>query len=311
METNKLIAGIVAAAIAVIVLAGVLMPALSNATTTIDTFTNEGYFRMSEITSTDDDVTITWDYTDPYVFTVNGEDTTLPFGSTTGTIFPYTIMCSDEWGIRATIYNSGVTIDLVLFGNSSSLIWYSSSTDGYNCTFTFHEGTFTATRDGGTPATQSYTTAYYLDKGGEYSMKKGGVNAYLNEDSQIYATGRTSLLNVNMNINVQATIEDGATVSMIAPSGYTISNESVNNTAVSSHKDLYSFSNVTFTVTDDNDPTSTGTATYGQVIVPYEVSAERSVHLTDAMNVILNVIPLLIIVSVLLGVVAVFILRRE
>ena len=61
METNKLIAGIVAAAIAIIVLAGVLMPILSDALQTHDTYTNgEYYITMDKIDATSEVRTIEW-----------------------------------------------------------------------------------------------------------------------------------------------------------------------------------------------------------------------------------------------------------
>lgn len=289
---------------------GAMLPIFQDVTATEDTYTNDGYYRMSKITSTDDDVTIKWDYTKPYIFVVNGVDCELPFGSTTGAIFPYTIMCSDTWGIRATIYNSGVTLDMVLFGNASGLIWYSSTTDGYNVTFTFSSGTFTAGRDGGSSTTQSYTTAYYLDKNGPLTMKKGTVSAYLNDDSPIFSTGRTSTIvsGVNMNINVQATIDDGATVSMIYPdTGYTVTNESVNATPVNGHINLYSFDNVTFDISGEG---GSGTATYGQVIVPYQVTAERTVQGSDGFNTIVNLIPLVIGMGLLLIAVWWFVVRK-
>ena len=99
METNKLIAGIVAAAIAIIVLAGVLMPALSNATTTEDKFTNTGVFNYALFGDTDTyEFEFDHDVQDGTI-TVNDETITVPI-TISGTTYSYSIIYDDDWVVR-------------------------------------------------------------------------------------------------------------------------------------------------------------------------------------------------------------------
>lgn len=305
---------LIAVVVGVVLVTTMLIPVISDATATEKTLTNDGYFKMSKISDADDDVTITWDYTKPYTFTVDGVDATIPFGSTSGDVYPYTIMCSEEWAVRFTSYNNGATIDLVLYGDANGLIWYSSTTDQKNVTFTFSSGTFTVSRDGGSSVTKAYTEAYYIDEGGDFIMKKGSGVAYVLADSTIYSVGRTGAnfggSNVNLNINIQASVSDGATVSIIYPdSGYTVSNEQVNTTVDSKYIGVYKFTNVTFDVTDSSS--NVYSANYGQVIVPYQVTAELSQHMSDTEQTLVGIIPLLVIIGLVIGVLAIFARRAE
>ena len=292
---------------------GAMLPIFQDVTATEDTFTNDGYFRMTKITDTDDDVTVTWDYTKPYIFTVNGVDNTVPTGVTSGNVFPYTLMCSDTWALRFSVTDSGATISLQLYGSGADYIWYINSTSGYNVTCTFESGTFSISREGGAVTTQSYTTAYVIDNTGDYVLKKGNSPAYLHKDSVIYSVGRSygtfGGTSTFMNVNVQATIEDGATISLIYPtSGYTVTNETIHYSKVTSSEDLYKFSNITFDVVDGSS--NTYSAVYGQVIVPYQVTAERTAQGGDGFNTIVDLIPLVIGMGLLLIAVWWFVVRK-
>lgn len=305
METNKLIAGIVAAAIAVIVLAGVLMPALSNATTTKDTFTNEGgFYQMQEIKSTDDGTyTLEWVKTDTTVLTVNGEDfdAYAKYGEKITTV-----ACGDDWIIR---YNSADNeYGYIQFYDGTN---WNGGASSKSFTLTASAGSVTITvinsSDQPVVTNETYTTMYAIDPAStDDIMKKPTETPYVLGDSEIYAMGIT--VGITGLVKISGSIDDGVTVDVLGQSGETVSNIVIDATADPSHVDLYKINKITFDVEISGVTTS---CTYNFFIVPYEVTAERSVHLTDAMNVILNVIPLLIIVSVLLAVVAVFILRRE
>lgn len=318
METNKLIAGIVAAAIAIIVLAGVLMPALSNATTTETTFTNEGWFRMSQYDTTTDHV-ISWTYEKPNIITVDNEDVTIGYNISNGQC---TVIANTVWLLR---YNTDSD------GNPSSVVFlYGSS--GTKAATVQDEQTATITLTGGSASvsvgtytgTHSYDTVYVPDNDGQFTMKKSDKIAYINGDSPIYGFGLTR---IKINGGVMGSpgagfafigsYDDGITGSVWRSSNDTTVSDCV---CVASedttHLDLYKFDKITATAThtdtvDEQTVTTDTELTYNMVIVPYQVTSERAVHLTDSMNVILNVIPIIIIVAVLFGVVAVFILRRE
>ena len=308
MESNKLIAGIVAAAIAIIVLAGVLMPALSNATATTDKFTNDGYFHMTKY-GTDTDLTISWDHTKPRVLTVNDNDYSLSGFPTNQFI---SLVIGDDWFLRFA--DGGANLFLQC-GTVTALA--ASTQAGSDMVLECSNGSATATTyTSGTPgSTKSLTyTELYVCSGtsGDYVMKKSDVSAYMNGDSEFVALGTTSISPGVVVCRIDGTIDDGADVEIVDQTsglGATIKADSevINKTDLSSNKG-YELSTIQFAVTVSGVDT---TVTYSYFIVPAEVTIEKAQHLSDAQIVILDVIPLLIIVSVLLGVVAVFILRRE
>ena len=312
MEIGKLPMAIVGITIAVIVCAVVLIPVVQESTQANDTFTNDGYFRMTKISSTDDDITITWDYTKPYVFTVNGVDANIPYGSTTGVIFPYSVMSSSDWGLRFTSTNNGNDVNLTVF-DSLSIPWSVSTSSSKNATITLSSGTISFLVDGGTAYTESYDTVFIPDDSGDYIMKKATTPVYVNGDSEICVSGRTTLSmggsNKNYNINVDGTIDDGFTPTIIHPaSGVTTSNVVVTSTQDAQHINLYQFDKVTFDVTDGDD---TKGATYSQMIVPYQVTAERSVHPDTTTTQLINVIPILVIIGIVMLAVGTMIYYRR
>lgn len=306
METNKLVAGIVAAAIAIIVLAGVLMPALSNATDTDDKFINEGYYDMTY--SLAGDLELAWDHSKPTIITVNDEDITMP-ELTNGN--SRTVLCGDDWLIR---YGYGTTLGgyYIQWYPSSGAAILASVGNSLDLTVTCSSGTVSVTDNDSTPhtATASYTYTYCVADNGDYVMKKADESAYVLGDSTVYAMGLTNVgTYTSTGIKITGTIDDGMTWSVFRGTGtFTFTDEEVNYTEVSSHKDLYLLDSMTATVSQSDQSAD---VVYSFFIVPAEVTAEKAQHLSDAQIVILDVIPLLIIVAVLLGVVAVFILRRE
>lgn len=299
---NKLVAGIVAAAIAVIVLAGVLMPALSNATTTETTFKNEGYGRYSDIgSSADNEITISWDHTDPTVFIVDGVEIKYDMPSNLGGI---SVVFGTDFSVRLIYGSNGYGVQYIGPSNSDYLL--TSEQNGLDMTISLNQGTITLTDTNTTPTvkTLSYTTAYYPNPNGQYSMKDSSEAAYLLKDSSfMIANGMTG----SAGIYFIGTVDDGVTISLYRVTG-TTDNVVMNYTDDPNYVGLVELSNITFDITVSGNTTS---ATYSYFLVPYEVTAEKAVHLTDAMNVILSVIPIIIIVAVLLGVVAIFIIRRE
>lgn len=302
METNKLIAGIVAAAIAIIVLAGVLMPALSNATKTTDTLTNEGYFNVSLIDE-NTDVTITWDHTDPKKITIGTNAIDL---SNVPVSLPITLVGTDKAIVRYEDHSNGNTY-IYYNGNGGQKVINSSGSEDATIvlTDTSFSGTF-----GTTERTATITNGIYADPNGTYIMKDKDVPCYLKDDSIIIA-GLTRLTGTTETVGVfgVGNVEDGMTINNIVTQSVTLGEVTMNYESSTDYVDTYILSSIQFEITDSNEVSTLATYTY--FAVPEEIVSERSVHLTDAMNVILNVIPLLIIVSVLLGVVAVFILRRE
>lgn len=307
---NKLVAGIVAAAVVVILIAGVLMPALSNATSTDDTFTNDGYFRMSRIDDTAENITVVWDHTKPHTFTVNSTDYEI---STIGRAI--SMVFGDDWIIRYNDSTTNVTVQGFHMATNSFAGPSASVNNGKDMTITLSQGTMTMT-NGTDTRTMSYTDGFYIDPNGSYIMRNNADDgAYVKGSDIVEGRGDTVLWENSSNITgFMGSIDDGLIGGLYWSTVSGFEDFEINTTAnydsVSSHNDLYKLKSVQYTVLKTGDETPED-VTYTVFAVPYQVTAEKAQHLTNAQIVILDVIPLLIIVSVLLGVVAVFILRRE
>lgn len=295
----KIVGITVAILVSITVLAGVLMPVLDDATTVNETFTNDTntLWRMKALengdTYTFTGATDTW--------TLNGVDQEITANGQNALLGP-------NWCVRANGQTRGETIS----GNLYNTILAVTS-----------ESTITFTAQGlGGNATQDLP-GYGVDKDGDYTLTVfGQMAAYCNGDSKIVGTGNTAVDNIGMIVHVEATVDDGATFTILDNRGgvhisnVVLSNTKVNYSPVDGFKDLYKVSSVTtdiaFDSTDgDNVTTShTGSIEYSSVVVPYEVTAERSVHFTDNQNALLAVIPMLVIVAILIGVVALVIRSR-
>ena len=302
---NKLITGMVAAAVVVILIAGILIPALGNATDTHDTFTNEGLYRMEKINSSSDFV-LKWEYSSPNQLTLNDEVVPLQAGT-----MAMTVLYIEDVMLR--IENTFTSI--TLFGAKDPLpassIMTASVNDTTDLTVTASSGTITFTN--GTD-TESYTMTdgMVASLDGDYVMKASSYEAYMNGDSEFYVAGYTyralGVAYTNFVGIFQGTIDDGVSAIAYTPGTYVTSDPELTYSPVDNYSNFYKFTGFKIGLTNGED---TGTLTYTQLIVPLEVNAEKAQHLTDSQIMILDVIPLLLIVAVLLGVVAVFILRRE
>ena len=302
METNKLVTGVVAAAISIIVLAAVLMPVLDDATATSDTFTNEGYFYMDKY-KTGDTFSLSWDRTNPTEITVNSD--TLEFTNTSG--LALSIVLGEKFFLRI-----GTSNNLVFYGNGT----YVTASETYpTITMTYSSDTITVTNTNTTKIISGVDEFYCIsaDKG-DYVMKKSAATAYLNSgseivaDSDVYATGETYNGNNNIFWHLEGTIDD-MSYPDVFNTNFTVSNETINGKYSDSHNDLYELKNFQFTVTTNTSIVYNITASY--FVVPAEVTAERSVHFDPATNGIIAVIPVLIIIAILLGVVAFYLTSRE
>lgn len=260
---------VVALVIGIVLVTSAVVPLASDYSDT-KTFKNAGLCYMSEIDS-NTDLSITWDHTDPSNITIGDKKIPVP----QDTRYPLTIICSNTWGLRYLVQNDQTL--LTLFDTSNSTIFNASSgEDGNDLEVTISEGT--ATFDNGltTAKSESFTTGYCIADTGGYVMKKYDDTAYLNGDSVIFGTGRTSGLSAlsspTVSLNIDGNIEDGVVATSLYPSAFSTSETTINYSEVGGYLDLYTFTSVQFTVSDTSDHTAT--ATYNQVIVPSEVSAD-------------------------------------
>lgn len=306
METKHIIAIAIAIAVGAITLSTVLVPAISMGTDTEDTFTNDGYLaRMTFIDETTDGYSFAWDHTNPTVASVNGESVNLFNGSL--------ISGADTFLARFGQDSTGYYIQWVP-SSGLATVSYSAGTGTADLTIEISDGTATITR---TPAgsgvgnetvnTIAISEGYAISSDGDYIMKSPNQKAYLNSDSRIYGMGLTTIDNVYYNgFYLDGTIEN-MTVEQFNPNPatYTISNVAVNYDTVSGYEDLYTLDSVTFTATQIANSSIVKDCTYNYIVVPYEVTAELSVHASAPVIQIFNMLPIFVALGLIVAVIGV------
>ena len=270
----------IAAFVVITVIAAVLMPVLGEATKTEDTFTNTGLYYMTDIADGD-----SYEYIfDGTKWTVNGELLTFPTGFASNVLVTDSHFVRSNGQIESTSIascdlvatNGSVTGSYVILGNTTTVNW---------TTTTFY---------GAVPTTADYITT------------DPNATTYVKSDTEVVGFGVSA---VDGQYPIFHITGDMSSVTVTSPdTGVTIENVQINKTEVSGHEDLYTFQSITFDATKGG---TTSQVTYNRVIVPTEVTAERSVHLTDSENAILLVIPALLIIAIIIGVLAVAMRGRE
>lgn len=276
MARNTVLMTALTVTIAVIIAATVLMPVLTDATTTEKTFTNEGYYYM---TDDDSDYTLTYSAS-TRILTANGENfdfSQMPDGS-------YTVVSTNEFLVRIQNYpaqNYGA--------------WLITQTTRANVS----EFTFTASEGNATWQTDPYTytsDSFYsisVEKTDWTMCKYNGTN-YILFDSVLTGNGTTVVNEWSDFFHIVGTLEDGVT--LITSPNIEISNAQVNATEIDGFVDLYQFQSITFVATGTSE--TPVNVTYNQIIIPSSVTAEYEQHMTDAENTLIMVIPVLIICAI-------------
>lgn len=288
-----------------IILAGsILIPVLNDATTVRDTYENEGVYHMNALESTSTDTyVLSWDHSTPLKVTVNDDVVDLGVPQ----FYMYSLICADDWMVRYETNTDGTTVTVAYAGSENYAVISASTTAATDISITLHGGTATFVV-GETTVTKTYTKCYCIDVDGDYVMKKATSTAHLNEDSEVYIVGVSSWYGAIARIKLSGTIDDGFTISVVNHDTWTVSDIVVNAPANSNHIDLYDFSSIQFTV---DTGSGTQTLTYSQVIIPAEVTAERSVHFTDGENALIGAIPIMVIVALLVVAVGVVARRND
>lgn len=305
---TKIIGISIAAFIGIVVLGSVLMPILDDATATTDTFTNDGYFHMNKYGSSDDSVTLVWDHTTPRAVSVNG--TTYNLATPVNQWID--LVVGDDWYIR---YAYGGSVSFIGFdGADQTNQVLASVQNGSDMTAVFTGGTVTVTvtTTGADPLVKTTDyIEYYVISGdsGSYVMKKSNESVYMSKETPIYGIGSSDAFSGLAMTKLTGSIEDGVTATVLkSTSGeVTAGPTTVNTTEVSDYTGFYQLSTITFDFIKGEE---TSAATYSYFIVPSEVAGERAVHFTDGQNAILGAIPIMIIVAILLGVVALVVRSR-
>lgn len=310
MDLRKNIMMIVSLMVAVIIALSVLVPVIQDTSASEDTFTNEGYYTMDLMTSSSTK-TIRWEIATPNILTIDGED----FDTNTfaGSGRSYTVIGSDTVFIRYSASTSRTLFQA--FGADNSYNAYSTSDTMTYAEVTISGGTIAIASDKSGYESASYsigTECYAISLDGDYAvMKKTDESAYVLGDSPIRFMGITGTSGAaSFGTYGVGTIDDGMTLStMYVGSNYTtitFSDPVATKTAVSGYEDLYLLEKYTFTA--DIDGTEDD-VTYSYFLVPYEVTAERSVHVSTVEASLLNIIPLLVVIGIVMG--AVWFIRQK
>lgn len=306
MKTNVLTLAITLT-IGVILAGSLLMPVLSDATTTERTFVNNGAFYV-EANPTD---IYTLEYsrsTESGVLYVNDEPIALSSSS-------YSVLVLDQSILRMEGFNN--TMEYRGDGNSIGGIGELNITiSGGSVTGTYQRF------DGSTSftwPTTTYTDAYVISADSQaLIMSDYNTPVKMNEDSEILGFGLTRASAGGTALfmsKIEGNIADGVTVDILGTStgttleGATVSNLEVNATKLDAYKDLYELTSITYTVTLAD--TTSYNVTYSAYIVPSEVSSELTNHLNPGEIAILNALPILIIVALVVMAAGALYLKRD
>lgn len=289
-----LIVGVVVA----LVLAGAVLPVFAETTSATDTFINKGrYYVTTEI---EEEVTITMDYDiDNNVRSWYIDNVLLTYDNLTG----------PEYVSKPTVAGT----DNYVFRTDGRYRGLNSSTGSSDYTLTvtnehITKGDFV----GNAPLFIAST-----EKTGYIMRYSPDTDMYLLGDSKIIGAGYTDVKisddsNSSAVITINGNIDDGVTVTTFNTNyTFTVSNIVVNANEVNGYEDLYKFQSVTFDVTyNDGTNDYVTPCTYSMVVLPSEVTAEKSVHPDGPLSVMLNVLPLLAIAGLVTGAVVWFIHRK-
>lgn len=296
MDQKNLVGTVITITVAIICVATVMVPIFDGITETEETLTNDGLWRMKEIEYGDvwtKGYGAAWDYGDDAI-TIESSSSNILLG--------------DKWCIRA---NGQVRSDSTT--NVSTNLGYATATASEE--FVVVDKTDTSwTRNLDYPG-------YGASLDGDYVMTAYGGGCYLLGDSVIYGSGVSDVDEVSVFVHIEATVDDGATIAVSSISGTTISDVVISNAAVNytedpDHVDVYKVDSVTFNVsfsTTENDETveHTGVVTFSSYVVPYQITAELSEHMTSAEIALIYVLPVLMICAVLMIAVGMAAIRRD
>ena len=296
----KIVGITVAILVSITVLAGVLMPVLDDATAKTDTYVNKGYFYVDSI---DGDDSINYHYENG-VLTINGVEVPAPSDST----YPegITIFFTEHISVRM---DNGLIRIKGQVNQGCSAIDLTATSGSITGTYTYGSGPTTST------ASWTYTKFVGMVTTDTDRVMSQPVPQYVHSDSLIDTTGFTRAANINEYyvISVSGTIDDGVTVNLYTQGAgspvtlVTVSDAKINYTPVEGHDDLYLVDNITFTLTKDS---ASDNVTYSIYTVPAEVTADRTDPMSDNEIAILAAVPIMIIVAILLGVIALIIRSR-
>lgn len=282
METgfmNRITGLVIALVVGGLLVGGLLIPSIEGMTATETTFENEGIYYI-----VDDSTSHTLVFDDQKVI-VDGKEVNHPNGE-------YTVLATDDLLFRLTSGGERLQLRGALNGSVAS------------CNITIADGTVSGSyvnpSDQTTSIERAYTS-YWLATSDEEPliMKAYSGTAHIKDDSVVMGRGLTRLMTgTNTDVweymTIDATVNGGVTINPIT--GFTYSDIQLNVTPVEGYNGLYSFGSITFTATH-TDSGATTNVTYTAVILPAEVTAEKSQHMDATQIAMFGVISILGIVA--------------
>lgn len=294
---TSLIVGLV---VAVVLVSSILIPILNEVKTTESTFTNEGYYDLDYVDDTYEG-TIVWDYTKPTKLTIGTEEISFP----TNTIYALTFM-GDENFFARWVYSGtdGANSYVQIYRTSTTSAYRANASNSQSMTITIANGNINFDNGSGTTIDVTYDNMYcVVAEDGDYTMKDSSTVAYLKADSPMFAHGGSFVTGLTFYTTISGTPEDGFE-RVIWPSDTPLTATDLTDDLeeVDGYIGLYTLSKFTYGITNDNT-SATGTVTYGQFIVPTEVTVELSNHLDSTTITILGIVPIFVILGLLLAIV--------
>jgi hypothetical protein len=316
MESKNLLTLAITLTVGIILAGSLLMPVISDTTETERTFTNEGYYRMSAYDNAESgDYTITWSNAKPTTLVIEDVEYNMSEILTVKNMY-FSIFASDGAYMRVA---SGNTNSIVVQCHNSSgspmAAFDSSNTNMTSMSITIDADSIDVTRvtDSTVTATSSYSDwIYVLDPNGNYIMKDKDKSAYVGDEDIIILAGVTNVATspaTPVGVYGHGTIDN-----LVIESGYpdddtVYSHIVVNSDVVAGYIGLNTVGDITFDMTRD---TTTTAATYSYYLVPVEVTAELTNHLSNDEIALLNALPIIVIIGlVLAGVGAIFVRNRD
>lgn len=293
---NKLIPIVLTLVVGIILAGSVLMPVLNDATKTTDEFTNDGFYRMKEISNGD-----TWMKVSGGAWTYNTDDSI----SYTNGAFNMTL--GDDWCVRANGTARGTFV----------------SGGAQDATVVSADDVITISGTGISSSGTTTISGYGACSTGDYILTEPSTPVYVNSETQIYATGTTEISTSGSALfHIEGNIKDGVTItaySLYTTTAYDsieTSNVVINYAPVSGYVDLYELTSITFDVTatktiEGTSTEFTASATYNSYVVDYKVTAELSEHMTPGQIALLGAIPVMVIIALLMAAVGVVARRNE
>lgn len=305
MSSEKLVAGIVTVAIAIILVAGCLIPVISESTEKEDKFTNTGMYTLDKL-SVDSTYSLFWDHTKPaevVIGTKTIDMSSLGYGT-------FMMIGCENFALRYFSINGGAS-GIQIYGDNQN--FSAATSNNKDMTISISSGTMTA--NNGTEKTYdlgSHTYAYNAAGTGTYVLKNSATDVYAVDDSEMIIIQLTQVQGADScGVFGIGTVEDGFTWSDFygtATYPLTFGTETITSESVDGYIELSKVSSVSVSLTQNG---TTKNPTYASFIVPTEIISERSEHLSDSLSSLLWTIPLMLVVGILVTAITIFISRRD